>query len=186
MVVALNATARLVPEEVKLLNEGESTTLIIGLDAVPPVDILVPGCTYVVPIVPSGAKMEYKLVLPENKVPPLIVLALNTTARPVPEIVMLLTDGLSTRLIIGLDAVPPVDILAPGCTYVVPIVPSGAKMEYKLVLPENKVPPLRVVAEKLRARAEMPEPDNKSPLNEGLSTTLNIGAEAVPPVWILP
>jgi len=50
------------------------------------------------------------------------------------------------------------------------------------VLPEYKVPPLNVVAEKLNALDATPEPDKIIPLNEGESTTLNIGADAVPPV----
>ena len=65
IVVADNATPVAVPEKFKLLTKGESTRFTVGLFAVPPVVMFVPGCTRVISF-PSAAvkKIEYKFVLP--------------------------------------------------------------------------------------------------------------------------
>ena len=180
-VVALNAEPVAVPENVKPLTEGEETRFTVGLLAVPPVVIFVPGCTFVWETEPIVEKIEYKFVLPLNIVPPLNVVALNAEPVAVPENVKSLIEGEVTRFIVGLLAVPPVVILDPGCTFVWEIEPIGEKIEYKFVLPLNIVPPLNVVA---LNEAPLAIPEKLNPFKEGEATRFTVGLLAVPPVVI--
>ena len=76
-VVALNEAPLATPEKLNPFKEGEATRFTVGLLAVPPVVIFVPGCTFVWETEPIVEKIEYKFVLPLNIVPPLNVVALN-------------------------------------------------------------------------------------------------------------
>ena len=132
------------------------------------------------------ANNELKSVLPEYKVPPDNVVAekLNALdATPEPDKTTPVRFGEAANINVGFISVPPVVILE-FCepTLVTPTLPTCANNVVTSVEPEYKVPPLNVVAEKLNALDATPEPDKIIPLNEGESTTLNIGADAVPPV----
>jgi hypothetical protein len=106
------------PDAVIELNEGDETTFTIGLFSVPPVVMFEPGCTRVMSLVSVVENILYKLVEPENKVPPLSVFADNPPVNTlVPDAVKLLIVSAET-LIVGKLSVPPVYVFNPDWTLV--------------------------------------------------------------------
>ena len=121
------------PLIVVALNEGAATA---PVNVAPDKFAFVTICDCNVDTAAAEPNKELTFVLPLNKVPALNVVADKATPVAVPEKLKLLIKGESTRLTVGLFAVPPVVIFVPGCTLVMSF-PSAVvkKIEYKFVLP---------------------------------------------------